>query len=260
MRLAAPPRYATLMPLKFDLFRNQGWSAPVVIGATGGSGTRLVARLLREMGVILGERINGAEDALAFVELYDRYADPYLAGDVVDLAALEKDLMASIRAHVDPRGHPHWGWKNPRTILLLPLLDRVIPGLRFVHVVRNGLDMAVSKNRNQLLRHGRAALGPSAEVLDPDEAAALLWKQVNEAAADYGRAMAERYFLLRYEDVCANPTRGLSHIAQGLGLTIPAGGWREPVTPARPRWPSLDPMRLERLRAHIGDALQRFGY
>jgi hypothetical protein len=60
-----------------DSFQGR-WSAPVVIGGTGGSGTRLIARLLREMGVALGERVNESEDALAFIPVYDRYVNPYL--------------------------------------------------------------------------------------------------------------------------------------------------------------------------------------
>jgi hypothetical protein len=238
----------------------QHGSAPVVIGGTGGSGTRLIARLLREIGVDLGTRVNEAEDALAFVPLYDRYVNAYLESGSVDPARFASDLLQSLRDHGILAGRRAWGWKNPRSIYLLPLLDGIVPALRFVHVVRDGIDMATSGNRNQLVLHGRALLGPAAEQLPEALRAALLWKAVNERAADYGAHMPERYFLLRYEDVCADPGHALAAVAASLGLDLPANGWMEPIKPVAGRGAGLAPELLSALRARIGDALERFGY
>ena len=168
------------------------WSAPVVIGGTGGSGTRLVARLLREMGVELGAQVNGTEDALSFVPLYDRYVNPYLARGALDSAAFEADLLKAIREHRGPDAGKVWGWKNPRSIFLLPVLDGLIAGLKFVHVVRHGLDMALSSNQNQVRLHAAAALGAQCADLAPEMRAALLWKKANAIAADYASAMRDR--------------------------------------------------------------------
>lgn len=236
------------------------WAAPVVIGGTGGSGTRLVARLLREMGVALGDHVNESEDALAFVPLYDRYVNAYLETGVTDRARFEADLLQAMRNHLDPAGLSAWGWKNPRSIYLLPLLDELIPGLRFVHVVRHGLDMATSANQNQLRLHGRAVLGAACERLPHPVQSALLWKHVNESAANYGGRMPGRYFLLRYEDVCAAPERSLAPLVALLGLAMPAGGWKEPVAPPPSRRDALDPAIVDTIRTRIGDALERFGY
>ena len=236
------------------------WSAPVVIGGTGGSGTRLIARLLREMGVELGVHVNAAEDALPFVPVCDKYINTYLKNGAVDVPRFEADLLAAIRDHLNPAGKKVWGWKNPRSIYLLPVLDGLIPGLRFVHVIRHGLDMAASANQNQLEQHGRAALGKEYDGLSLAVRSALLWKKVNEAAANYGRSMPGRYFLLRYEDVCADPARTMAPVAASLGLSIPTGGWREPVVPTAHRWAGLDPATLGELKSRVRDALERFGY
>ena len=53
-------------------------------------------------------------------------------------------------------GTAAWGWKEPRSIYLLPFFHRHLPGLRFLHVVRDGRDMAFSENQNQLRKHGEA--------------------------------------------------------------------------------------------------------
>jgi hypothetical protein len=243
-----------------EFFTSRRWAGPVVIGGTGGSGTRLVARLLREMGLALGSHVNPAEDALAFVPVYDRYVNAYLQNGTVDEPQFEADLLRAIHAHLDPAGLRVWGWKNPRSIYLLPLLDRLVPGLRFVHVIRHGLDMALSSNQNQLMFHGDAAIGAESRDLPAETRAALLWQRVNEAAADHGSAMPGRYFLVRYEDVCAEPGRTLSPIGAALGLALPSGGWEEPVTPVAHRWPTLPPAAREAIKARIGCTLERFGY
>jgi hypothetical protein len=193
------------------------------------------------------------------VPLYDRYVNAYLESGTLDARRFEADLLQAIRAHIDPCAHRLWGWKNPRSVFLLPVFDGVIPALRFVHVVRHGLDMATSANRNQVLLHGSAALGAQCEKLSPEMRAAALWKKVNESAADYGRCMPGRYFLLRYEDVCADPGGAMAPLAAALGMAVPRS-WREAVDPVAHRWMSLDAATRDLLKARIGDALERFGY
>ncbi len=195
---------------------------PIVVGGTGGSGTRLVVRLLREMGVQMGAYVNASEDALAFVRLYDRYVNPYRAAGTVNVRQFRMDMYRALHRHTrEINTGAAWGWKNPRSIYLLPLLDRLIPGLRFIHVIRHGLDISMSENQNQLIKHGRAMLGESCTELPRPLASALLWKGVNETAADYGRKMAGRYFLLRYEDLCAWPTPTMQSVAAVLVWKFP---------------------------------------
>ena len=45
-----------------------GVPGPNTIGATGGSGTRVVARIVREGGMFTGTDLNAYEDALPFGE------------------------------------------------------------------------------------------------------------------------------------------------------------------------------------------------
>lgn len=234
---------------------------PIVVGGTGGSGTRLVARLLREMGVEMGGAVNESEDALEFVPLLDRYIDAFISSGVVEMPRFRADLSAAMGRHalgMDPM--QRWGWKNPRTIYLLPLLDRSIPGLTFIHVIRHGFDMALSMNQNQLEKHGRAVLGRGCDRMTRPMASALLWQRINEGAADYGKCMPGRYFLLRYEDVCRQPRRSMMPIAKALRLKIPAEGFREPILPHEPRWPGMEPELRAKLKTRIGRALKRFSY
>jgi hypothetical protein len=236
------------------------WPAPVVIGGTGGSGTRLVAQLLRSLGVALGDNVNNAEDAIELVWIYDKYVNPYLASGRVDKPQFEADLSAALSRHRASSTGPVWGWKNPRSIYLLPVLDSLIPGMLFVHVIRHGIDMALSSNQNQLDKHGRAVLGPAGDRLPPPMRSALLWQRVNDSAADHGKKMAGRYFLVRYEDACAAPQASILPVARALGIESSAKQLAVTTRAVAPRWPSLAPERLAEFRAAIGHCLERFGY
>ena len=46
-----------------------------------------------------------------------------------------------------------WGWKEPNTHMILPFLLKKYKNLRYIHIMRNGLDNAYSKNQNQTQCH-----------------------------------------------------------------------------------------------------------
>jgi sulfotransferase family protein len=235
--------------------------APGVIGATGGSGTRVVARIVQQSGMFIGADRNRSEDALDFAAFSDRWVNAFTAGErppelVAELRAL---VARQARAAAD---HP-WGWKEPRSIYLLPLLDDELPGLRFLHLVRDGRDMAYSENQVQLRKHGDALLGD-----DDGRSAALrsisLWRDVNLRAADYGeQRLGSRYLRLRFEDLCMYPVAGVGEILDFFGLAgdgerIAAEEVAAPETLGR--WRLQDAASVAALEAEAGAALERFGY
>jgi hypothetical protein len=90
-----------------------------------------------------------------------------------------------------------------------------------VHVVRDGVAMSTSDNQAQLEKHGSYVLQDDMQALSKNQRSLLLWTIVNNAAADYGKTMGDRYFLVRYEDACENPSKALSDIGASLGLKLP---------------------------------------
>jgi hypothetical protein len=191
----------------------------VVVGGTGGSGTRLVVHLLSDLGVKMGEDRNHEGDSLPFAALYDRYINPYLGG-MLQANQLLNDLRHGLSAHLgNAVTNGPWGWKNPRSIYLLPLWDRLWPSLVYIHVIRDGMVMATSANQAQLTKHGLAVLGSGCTNLPAAHQSMLMWATVNNAAADYGISMGARYLRLRYEDICHSPASALQTIAGALGLT-----------------------------------------
>ena len=55
-----------------------GWP-PIVVGATSGSGTRVVQAVLARAGVFMGVRLNEAGDAMDFEPILDELINPVLA-------------------------------------------------------------------------------------------------------------------------------------------------------------------------------------
>lgn len=233
---------------------------PVVVGGTGGSGTRVVERILRRAGFYMG-RVNGTGDTLAMARV-DRRHGPrmLLSGDERRMArafdrALRRYTIRAARA-----GGP-WGWKHPHSYLFLPFLAERLPGMRFVHVVRDGRDMALSDNLNQLRLYGESALGrpPSESQLD----AAAYWAWANTRAQEQGtELLGEHYLLIRLEDLCADPEAGARGLLDFAGAEHGFEGAASEVSaPASlGRWRSADAGAIAELQATIAPALRALGY
>jgi hypothetical protein len=233
--------------------------APIVIGALGGSGTRVPAQALIDCGAHLGVELNRARDNLIFTALFKRprwrsrasdarihrQLDTFvrymrgkrygpadyarLAGSVIDhepALDLRQSARRVSRAVANRPGPavadaPVWGWKEPNSHVFLPQLIDHFPGLRYVHMVRHGLDMAYTRNRTQL-----EVWGPRFGIPVPrDEAAQAgaqldLWIATTRRALRLGERLGERFLLLRYEDLCRQPEQWLRRLLHLAGLEV----------------------------------------
>lgn len=113
-----------------------------------------------------------------------------------------------------------WAWKEPNTHVFLPWLNQFSPDLKYLHVVRNGFDMAFSQNQNQLNAWG-PYFGVSNVPASPIESRSLdFWIAANKRAIEFGETMGERFKLLRYEDLVNEPSRIVPEIMAFAGITI----------------------------------------
>jgi Sulfotransferase family len=249
------------------------WTAPTVIGATGGSGTRVVARIVRRAGYFIGTNLNGSEDSMEFPELYDRWINRYALRAIAPLcleeeALLLRDVTTCVERHRSamPAASGRWGWKEPRSIYLLPFLDQHWPGMKFIHVIRDGRDMAFSTNQNQTRKHGPAVLQPELQDAPQPLRSALLWARINCEAASYGDTrMADRYLRVKYENLCSDPRSTITEVLRFLGSedTGPDDHMLREVAPPDSigRWRNKgDPSTMDSIYSVAGAALQRFGY
>ena len=235
---------------------------PNVIGATGGSGTRVVARIAQQCGMYIGTKLNAQKDSLEISGYLTCWVGPFLAqGDELE-HTMRSELARVLEVHGVPANGAPWGWKAPPSIFLLPFFWRVLPGFRFVHVLRDGRDMAFSRNQRQLERYGEQLLGEGVP-LDSRAGSIAVWTKANVAAAQFGEEqMGDRYLRMRYEDLCAEPEREIAGLLAFLELEGDPSELSALVAPPPTlgRWREQDPAVVAELERIARPALERFGY
>src|SRR5205085_9525705 len=112
-------------------------SSPVILLGRGGSGTRLLSEMARELGVFLGTELNVSGDSLEWTDtVYKLAIEATVTGiesgsrDDLEWRETLRSLAARVleRGHVDP-SQP-WGWKLPETTLAIEVVLRAFPGAR----------------------------------------------------------------------------------------------------------------------------------
>lgn len=120
----------------------------------------------------------------------------------------------------DPEEYRAWGWKAPPSHIILDHLLRYYPDMKYIHVIRNGLDMAFNRNQNQLFNWGWMF-----DIQPGDDRESLLrasldyWIVSNRRAVQLGESQGlGRFYLLRYDDLVASPVREAQNLLSFLGV------------------------------------------
>jgi hypothetical protein len=252
-------------------------SSPLFIGAVGGSGTRVVARLAKRAGYFLGTNLNEPQDAMELFEFHEKWIDRYLAAEVAgtplssgEKREMERDFHESIARHLQHwpelnTSGARWGWKAPRGIFLLPFLHAQFPALRFVHVLRDGRDMAFAANLGQLDKHSGHILTSRERWFGRrPERAISFWDRVNSRAALFAEThLLQNYHVLRLEDLCEHPVETTADLLHFLGVDGDAEAIAAAeVSPPRTigRWRSSGDRLVADLHRAGSTALRKFGY
>ena len=118
---------------------------------------------------------------------------------------------AAIRAfyelYAERHGKPRWGDKTPGYAVRMRRIQRALPEARFVHVIRDGRDVATSRNRR------------SREPLSADVAARRWKRRVVSARKRSGRV---HYAEVRYEELVAEPEATLRRVCAFAELPFDA--------------------------------------
>lgn len=234
--------------------------SPIIIGGVGGSGTRLVAQLLQNLGIFIGISRNNTEDAIPFIPVYEQHINSYLSEKLCEKSFIN-DLKLAIEQHVDLSENIHqWAWKNPRSIYLLPLFEQLFKNMRYIHVIRDGIAMSTSLNQQQLAKHGDLVIPDDTQNLPEHEKSLLLWSIVNSAAADFGEQnLGSRYLRIKYEDACHSPLAVIQKIAEFLAIPLNYDLTQNNL-PQIQQTLRLKPQFSEATTIRSASSLKRFGY
>lgn len=241
---------------------------PFVIGGVGGSGTRVFVDILQKAGCYIGNRLNPSKDSLAFVPLYDKWIPKILTDDVskneeLDLVNEIKQCVAVHQKEM-PSGNVPWGWKNPRSIYLLKYFHELYPAMKFIHIIRDGRDMAFSQNQNQVQKYAPYVLEKSELNQEPCILSMKFWGKMNLSVSDYcNKTLKENYLRVRFEDLCFDPKRTIGEITAFCNVVsddIESMSGLVRIPDSIGRWKTMDQTQIAALKKAGGHALEYFGY
>jgi Sulfotransferase family len=213
--------------------------APVFIGGINRSGTTLMRRLLgshSQIAIPPDELCYFRDDVdprapIAGREALERDLRELLATPKVRRWGLDEEeaVAEARRAEISHRGlyalllelyrrrvgKPRVGEKTVGNEFKLDLLDSWFGGVRFVHVVRNPLDVWASS------RYG-ARNEPSDWPAQPNRVLqwARLWNESAALGLHRSFTEPERYVLVRYEDLVARPAEVLERVCVVVGVQL----------------------------------------
>jgi hypothetical protein len=243
---------------------------PIVIGGIGGSGTRLVAQILRDLNIFIGNDLNGPLDNLSYTLLFKRKKwfyknlnnknrifrglkilersmkelspefsiyeylfllkatwNMFWAGHNNDKDGKGKWAIERLKnilkgSEVTTVNYNGWGWKEPNSHLILPFLVEYFPNLKYIHVIRNGLDMAYSNNQQQLYNWGPMfGIDLPRQKENISEASFRYWVAANNKILKLRKSsIKENIYILNFDALCCNADHELNKLFTFLEITV----------------------------------------
>lgn len=161
-------------------------------------------------------------ELVAAVKDYRRIYRLGLDEQAIDLAAEHCQTYAEFVSYLyvlrgQLKNKPLSGEKTPDYCRQMPALRALFPASRFVHIIRDGRNTALST-----LNWASGSKGPGKWSLwskDPVGTCALWWHWQAGTGQQDGRAIgSDHYLQVKYEDLVAQPERTLEEISGFLGI------------------------------------------
>ena len=186
-------------------------------------------------------------------------------------ATLAEAIRATYAYYAASKGKTRFGDKTPVYVLAITPIARLLPESKFVHVVRDGRDSALS--------YKEVPWGPKTI----DEAAFRWRRAVNKARKAARKIGPDRYLELRYEDLVSDPSRVVHTVCTFVDIPFETGmlnyferadqvtalmrhpqtraGIYKPISSGMRDWRSqMSTADVSRFEAIAGSALADYGY
>jgi len=248
----------------------------LIVGGSDGSGTRTFVQTLKELGVTMitesadtldvhGEEMHVTDNEnkqqigwppLVQMVLNATHSANYTLHDLPHsvqaraISALlelkssllrmgEETRMLDGKSQIEIAAGVQYGWKAPISMVLLPLLQQIFGPIKFLHVVRDGRDVALSDNQSPQEKYYNAFYGTTVEMSIKDaignrERAMQLWndwnyqvwqwaqQQEQQSATQNSNLQQFDYMVMRTEDFISPVTRWevLCQLAEFVGARL----------------------------------------
>ena len=273
-------------------------TSPLIVVGMHRSGTRLLAQVLERLGVFMGADQQADSESLTFMRINEGilhqcgafWSEPMSAHFILSQPQSAQALAEHARNALTSQfanyaGSEGWqgpndrqfGWKDPRNTFTLPVWREIFPGARAIHIVRHGIDVAVSLARRHhaalqaaagsefpgaltvVQEHGSGVLSSRRGWTLPE--ALTMWEQYVEKARLELASMSAGTLEIRFEELLATPEKLVPAIAQFCGAELPPdhGAWFDDIRSDRAFAFRRD-ATLSELAKSAEAALNRFGY
>jgi hypothetical protein len=228
----------------------------------------------------MGADLNESQDSLPIFDLVE-----YLVlADAPDFSRLLEEgdpalagrIDAAFRDHLAARPVGRWGWKLPETAHVLPVIGRLFPDAFYIHLVRDGRDVAFSPfvapkapfwrkiyfNSDQITQWRGLAMTQRAYRARGHLFNAARWVNSVTLGRGHGAPFGRRYLELTYEALVADPAATLARVAAFLEVDAPRAAFeRIDVSPhSVGKWRRQPRRDIADLRPILEPTLGWFGY
>jgi len=221
----------------------------ISIGALGGSGTRAIAQILIQAGIFMGDDLNKPNDNLLFTRLlknpewYKKASideknkrllsfKKYMESGKISI----KDLIVYYKsAYTNPTHSSElqyyldvfkllfnkkssrdiWGWKEPNTQIYVSEILNLFPNLKYIHILRNGLDMAFSNNKQQLKNWGwkyQIVLNGNETINELAVKQLDYWIESTKDVIAKSKGFENRFLMVKHSEFCQSPKQEIDRI------------------------------------------------
>jgi hypothetical protein len=203
----------------------------VVVGGMHRSGTSFVTSFLQAMGLDVGDRLLAGdernvhgyfedEEFLAFQQSVLREMAPagdpgwpdwgWTESEQLDRSVLDRRRDEARTLVAGRQGRGAWGWKDPRTTVLLDFWDELLPGDAYAFVFRSPVEVLDS-----ILRTGTPQF-----IIRPDHALGA-WRFYNRRLLDFAATRPGRTVIFGNDEILARPHDVAARLAVVAGDALP---------------------------------------
>ena len=207
---------------------------PIILLARGGSGSRLLSLLAKDLGIFIGNELNESGDSLEMVDTVWTGAERKLSAPSQESteATIQELRQSANSIRNRCSKFNSWGFKLPESMLLIEELDRAFPNAYYLHLIRDPLTTCLRRTHLTARTDnpiGRLALGASyrycrrdVDLINSDSPALHMCfttiHQVRTVHRYCQEHCPERYLVIRFEQLIANPKLVTNLVSEKLHL------------------------------------------